>query len=70
MKNQLFLSSPPDRAADTSAATPARGCLQGAALYFATLALAIAALPGLTGCADMFREGYIDVCQFTVVKGG
>lgn len=31
----------------------APGRLQGAALYFATLALAIAALPGLTGCADM-----------------
>ncbi|KQR43138.1 hypothetical protein ASF94_10760 [Acidovorax sp. Leaf160] len=27
--------------------------MKGAALYFATLALAIAALPGLTGCADM-----------------
>jgi cyclopropane fatty-acyl-phospholipid synthase-like methyltransferase len=24
----------------------------------------------LTGCADLFREGYIDVCQFTLVKGG
>lgn len=23
----------------------------------------------LTGCADLFREGYIDVCQFTVAKG-
>lgn len=24
----------------------------------------------LTGCADLFREGYTDVCQFTLVKGG
>ncbi len=24
----------------------------------------------LTGCADLFRDGYIDVCQFTLVKGG
>ncbi len=24
----------------------------------------------LTGCADAFRDGYIDVCQFTLVKGG
>jgi cyclopropane-fatty-acyl-phospholipid synthase len=23
----------------------------------------------LTGCADLFREGYTDVCQFTLVKG-
>lgn len=23
----------------------------------------------LTGCADMFRDGYTDVCQFTLVKG-
>ncbi|MCK0174130.1 cyclopropane mycolic acid synthase family methyltransferase [Mycobacterium sp. 852013-51886_SCH5428379] len=23
----------------------------------------------LTGCADLFRDGYIDVCQFTCVKG-
>lgn len=23
----------------------------------------------LTGCAEMFREGYIDVCQFTCEKG-
>ncbi|SFF19167.1 efflux transporter outer membrane subunit [Paracidovorax wautersii] len=54
MKNQLQPSSQPASAADaSSAATPARGRLQGAALYFATLALAIAALPGLTGCADM-----------------
>ena len=22
----------------------------------------------LTGCADLFREGYTDVCQFTLVK--
>jgi cyclopropane-fatty-acyl-phospholipid synthase len=22
----------------------------------------------LTGCADLFRDGYIDVCQFTLVK--
>ena len=24
----------------------------------------------LTGCAELFRDGYIDVCQFTLVKGG
>jgi cyclopropane-fatty-acyl-phospholipid synthase len=24
----------------------------------------------LTGCADLFREGYTDVCQFTLVKPG
>lgn len=24
----------------------------------------------LTGCAEAFRDGYIDVCQFTLVKGG
>jgi cyclopropane-fatty-acyl-phospholipid synthase len=24
----------------------------------------------LTGCADLFRDGYIDVCQFTLVKNG
>jgi cyclopropane-fatty-acyl-phospholipid synthase len=24
----------------------------------------------LTGCADLFREGFTDVCQFTCVKGG
>jgi len=23
----------------------------------------------LTGCAELFRDGYIDVCQFTLVKG-
>jgi cyclopropane-fatty-acyl-phospholipid synthase len=23
----------------------------------------------LTGCADLFRDGYIDVCQFTLTKG-
>lgn len=23
----------------------------------------------LTGCADLFRDGYTDVCQFTLVKG-
>ena len=23
----------------------------------------------LTGCADLFREGYTDVCQFTCEKG-
>ena len=23
----------------------------------------------LTGCADLFREGYTDVCQFTLTKG-
>jgi cyclopropane-fatty-acyl-phospholipid synthase len=22
----------------------------------------------LTGCADLFREGYTDVCQFTLTK--
>jgi cyclopropane-fatty-acyl-phospholipid synthase len=22
----------------------------------------------LTGCADLFRDGYTDVCQFTLVK--
>jgi cyclopropane-fatty-acyl-phospholipid synthase len=22
----------------------------------------------LTGCAQMFRDGYIDVCQFTLQK--
>ena len=22
----------------------------------------------LTGCADLFRKGYIDVCQFTCMK--
>ena len=22
----------------------------------------------LTGCADLFREGYTDICQFTLVK--
>ncbi|WP_292976084.1 cyclopropane mycolic acid synthase family methyltransferase [Mycobacterium sp.] len=24
----------------------------------------------LTGCADLFRDGYTDVCQFTLVKDG
>jgi cyclopropane-fatty-acyl-phospholipid synthase len=24
----------------------------------------------LTGCADLFRDGYIDVCQFTLNKSG
>lgn len=24
----------------------------------------------LTGCAELFRDGYIDVCQFTLSKGG
>jgi cyclopropane-fatty-acyl-phospholipid synthase len=24
----------------------------------------------LTGCADLFRDGYTDVCQFTLVKNG
>ncbi len=24
----------------------------------------------LTGCADLFRDGYTDVCQFTLAKGG
>jgi cyclopropane-fatty-acyl-phospholipid synthase len=24
----------------------------------------------LTGCAELFTEGYTDVCQFTLVKGG
>jgi len=24
----------------------------------------------LTGCADLFRDGYIDVCQFTLTKAG
>jgi cyclopropane-fatty-acyl-phospholipid synthase len=24
----------------------------------------------LTGCADLFRDGYIDVCQFTLAKSG
>ena len=23
----------------------------------------------LTGCADLFRTGFTDVCQFTLVKG-
>jgi cyclopropane-fatty-acyl-phospholipid synthase len=23
----------------------------------------------LTGCAELFRTGYTDVCQFTLVKG-
>jgi cyclopropane-fatty-acyl-phospholipid synthase len=23
----------------------------------------------LTGCADLFRDGYTDVCQFTLTKG-
>ncbi|MCW2687939.1 MAG: Cyclopropane-fatty-acyl-phospholipid synthase [Mycobacterium sp.] len=23
----------------------------------------------LTGCADLFRDGYINVCQFTLEKG-
>jgi len=23
----------------------------------------------LTGCADLFRDGYTDVCAFTLVKG-
>jgi cyclopropane-fatty-acyl-phospholipid synthase len=23
----------------------------------------------LTGCAQLFRDGYIDVCQFTLQKG-
>jgi len=23
----------------------------------------------LTGCADLFRDGYTDVCQFTCEKG-
>lgn len=49
MKNQLHPSS----SSLPGPAEPARSRLQGAALYFATLALAIAALPGLTGCADM-----------------
>jgi cyclopropane-fatty-acyl-phospholipid synthase len=22
----------------------------------------------LTGCADLFRDGYTDVCQFTLTK--
>jgi len=22
----------------------------------------------LTGCAELFRDGYTDVCQFTLVK--
>ncbi len=49
MKNQLHPSS----SSLPGPAEPARSRLLGAALYFATLALAIAALPGLTGCADM-----------------
>jgi cyclopropane-fatty-acyl-phospholipid synthase len=24
----------------------------------------------LTGCADLFRDGYTDVCQFTLIKNG
>ena len=24
----------------------------------------------LTGCAEMFADGYVDVCQFTLTKGG
>jgi cyclopropane-fatty-acyl-phospholipid synthase len=24
----------------------------------------------LTGCAELFHEGYTDICQFTLVKGG
>jgi cyclopropane-fatty-acyl-phospholipid synthase len=24
----------------------------------------------LTGCADLFRDGYTDVCQFTLLKNG
>jgi len=54
MKNQLTpsLSAPAvEPAAHSDADQPSP--LKGAALYFATLALAIAALPGLTGCADM-----------------
>ena len=23
----------------------------------------------LTGCADLFRDGYTDVCKFTLAKG-
>jgi len=23
----------------------------------------------LTGCAELFRDGYTDVCQFTLAKG-
>ncbi len=23
----------------------------------------------LTGCAELFREGYTDICQFTLAKG-
>ncbi|WP_082493362.1 efflux transporter outer membrane subunit [Acidovorax sp. Leaf160] len=54
MKNQLtpsLTASAPGPAARSDADQPSP--LKGAALYFATLALAIAALPGLTGCADM-----------------
>ncbi|GAA6118822.1 efflux transporter outer membrane subunit [Acidovorax sp. FG27] len=54
MKNQLtpsLTASTPAPAARSDADQPSP--LKGAALYFATLALAIAALPGLTGCADM-----------------
>jgi cyclopropane-fatty-acyl-phospholipid synthase len=24
----------------------------------------------LTGCAELFRDGYTDLCQFTLDKGG
>lgn len=54
MKNQLtpsLTASAPEPVAHSDADQPSP--LKGAALYFATLALAIAALPGLTGCADM-----------------
>lgn len=38
---------------ETPAPEPAGRWREGAALYFGTLALALIALPGLTGCADM-----------------
>ena len=54
MKNQLTaLDNAPADPRGPAPAPREPGRLQGAALYFATLALAIAALPGLTGCADM-----------------
>lgn len=51
MHNQaLSTPAPMAQPARTAPARPRRG--EGAALYFGTLALALIALPGLTGCAD------------------
>lgn len=57
MHNQALSTTTP-AAQGMSAGTPGTAARrprlgEGAALYFATLALALVALPGLTGCADM-----------------